>query len=50
MRRGPAGAEEDLLIREQTLDDDVPYAPSVEAGFEPDLWGGHLVVQVRLPG
>lgn len=47
---GLAGAEQDLLIREQTLEDDVPYAPSVEAGFEPDLWGGDLAVQVRLPG
>ncbi|USQ76519.1 carboxypeptidase-like regulatory domain-containing protein [Ornithinimicrobium cryptoxanthini] len=46
---GPVGAEQDLLIREDTWDDDVPYAPSVEAGFEPDLWGGDLAVQVRLP-
>lgn len=46
---GPPGAEQDLLIREQTWDDDVAYLPSVEAGFEPDLWGGDLAVQVRLP-
>lgn len=47
---GPAGAEQDLLIREDTWDDDVPYVPSIESGFEPGLlWGGDLAVQVRLP-
>lgn len=47
---GLAGAEQDLLIREDTWDDDVPYVEVIETGFEPDpLWGGDLAVQVRLP-